>query len=146
MAAKVVKASMGLGQDKHDYSTRVQQDDQPHPHPQLEDLVNTVGLSLVQEFVQYLKGPEGEEALETILSQQAIVVSKLATTQEAKKAARVTASEAVCGSYDAVQRKWGEALSSGSMKLLAGVAVLYVMLVGVGVLLTLWRFAFFGLH
>lgn len=121
----------------------------PHPHPQVEDMVNTVAFSLTQELVQYLKGPAGAEALECILDRQSRVVSKLATTEEARQAMRAAAAEVVVGSYNAAQRKWTEVLNGtgryGLQCVGIGVAV-YVSLLAAGLLLTLWRFAFFGLH
>ncbi|KAG0586661.1 hypothetical protein KC19_2G107100 [Ceratodon purpureus] len=143
MAGKIVKATMGLGLDSKAY-----EDGKPHPHPQIEDLVNTVGFSLVKELIQYLKGPEGAEALEIILEKQSRVVSNLATTNEARQATRVAAQEFIVGSYDAVQRKWLEFYKQmpSAAPYLALLLAGYVVLLAVGFLLSCWRFAFYGLH
>jgi hypothetical protein len=144
MAGRIIKASTGLG-----VGTK-SDDGKEHPHPQVEDMVNTVGFSLVQELMQYLKGPEGEQALEHILDCQSRVVAKLAPTPEARQAMRVAAAEVVAGSYDAAYRKWAEAFhgarTSGIQYFLAMAVLVYVSLLATGVLLTCWRFAFFSLH
>jgi len=143
-----VKNSTGLSHDsKSSYVDY--QDDKPHPHPKVEDIVNTVGFSLIQEIMQYLKGPEGEEAMETIFTTQSRVAARLALTDEAKRATRIAAQEAMTGTYDGAQRKSQEVFATIPRSLLtAGSIVLgsYVVLLSVGVLFSLWRFALFGLQ
>jgi hypothetical protein len=143
MAGKIVKATVGFGLDQKAY-----EDGKPHPHPQIEDAVNTIGFSIVQQLIQYLKGPEGEEAIEFILDRQSRVVSNLATTPEARQATRVAAQEAIVGSYDVVQQRWTDFYHGlpKAAPFLAAVVAAYVFLLALGFLLTCWRFAFYGLH
>jgi len=143
-----VKNSTGLSHDSKasyvDY-----QDDRPHPHPKVEDMVNTVGYSLIQEIMQYLKGPDGEEAMETIFNTQSRVAARLALTEDARRATRIAAQEATSGTYDGVERKTQEFYSKIPPSLVTAGSVLlgsYVVLLSVGVLFSLWRFALFGLQ
>lgn len=125
------------------------QDEKPHPHPKVEEVVNTVGFSLIQEIMQYLKGPDGEEAMEVIFRSQSRVAARLALTEEAKRATRVAAEEAMTGTYDGVQHKCQEMLGIMPPSLLTAGSVLlggYLVLLSVGVLFSLWRFALFGLQ
>ena len=143
-----VKNSTGLGHDsKANYVDY--QDDRPHPHPKVEDLANTVGYSLIQEVMQYMKGPDGEEAMEIIFSTQSRVAARLALADEAKHAARIASQEAVTGSYDAVERKSQELFKKLPPSLWTTGSILlgsYVLLLSVGMLFSLWRFALFGLQ
>lgn len=124
-------------------------DNKEHPHPKVEDLTNTVGKSLIQELMQYMKGPEGQNALEVIFQSQSRVAARCALSEDAKRAARVAAEEATTGTYDGVQRKWQESFSAipPTVRTL-GSAVLgaYVVLLSTGFLFSLWRFALFGLQ
>jgi hypothetical protein len=124
------------------------QDEKPHPHPKVEDMVNTVGYSLIQEVMQYLKGPDGEDAMEVIFTTQSRVAARLAVTEEARRAARIAAHEATAGTYDGGERKVKEALANIPPHFVTVVSILigsYVVLLSAAMLLSLWRFALFGL-
>jgi hypothetical protein len=125
------------------------QDDKPHPHPKVEDIVSTVGFSLIQESMEYLKSPAGLEAMTVILTAQSRVAARLALTEEARQAAQITAQEATAGTYDGAERKTREAWSKIPPSLVTiGFIVIgtYLVLFSVGLLFSLWRFALFGLH
>lgn len=143
-----IKNSTGLGHDPKESYVNYQ-DDRPHPHPQVEDMMNTVGYSLIQQIMQYLQGEDGEAAMEAIFATQSKVAASLAVSDEARKASRIAAQEVVVGSYDAVERKyqeWFKGLPSYLTIVVFPVAACYVFLLAMGILLSLWRFAFFGLQ
>lgn len=80
--------------------------------------------------------------------EQAGNVARQATTQEGREGSRISAQEAVTGSYDAVEKKWKESwdrLPPQYMPILLGAGIFVAMLL-LGLLLALWRFALFGLH
>jgi hypothetical protein len=143
-----VKNKTGISHDTKESYVNYQ-DDKPHPHPMVEDVVNTIGYSLIQELMQYLKGPDGEEALEIIFNEQARVGARLAMTEESKRAARVTAQEGMTGTYDGIEWKMKEMWGSLNPSLITIGGILlgsYILLLSVGMLFSLWRFAFFGLQ
>jgi hypothetical protein len=142
MAGKIVKGATGLGTEINF------QDDKDHPHPQVEDLVNVIGISLVQALIQYLKGPDGEDAITHILETQTRVISNLATTEEVRQASRVIAREITTGTYDGITQKWIEFSNRlpKSSPFMAAFVAAYTALFAVGLLLTCWRFALRGLH
>lgn len=143
-----IKNPTGLGHDPKESYVNCQ-DDKTHPHPQVEDVVNTIGYSLIQEIMHYLQGEDGEAAMETIFATQSKVAASLAVSDEARKASRIAAQEVVVGSYDAVERKyqeWLKGLPSYLTSVVFLVAACYVFLLAVGILLSLWRFALFGLQ
>ena len=124
-------------------------DGKPHPHPKVEDMVNTIGFSLIQEMLQYLKSPDGEAALEAILTTQSKVAARLATSSSTLGASRIAAQEFVAGSYEGVQRKMTEIVHKVPPRV-RSVGLLFVScycgMLAVGLLISLWRFALFGLH
>lgn len=142
-----IKNSTGIAHDdRANYANY--DDDRPHPHPKVEDLVNTVGYSLIQEIMQYMQSEAGESAIERILATTSTVVARQALNEETKVAARVAAEEAVTGSYDAVERKYQVAWKNlpPLVKTLGIPAVtVYVFFLSLGLLCSLWRFTFLGL-
>lgn len=107
------------------------------------------GNSLVQEILHYLKGPEGKEAMEVIFSSQCRVAARLALSEDAKRAARMAAEEAAAGSFDGLERKgWQIIAGLPSWLFSLGFVLLgcYAVLLSVGLLCCLWRFALFGVR
>jgi hypothetical protein len=124
-------------------------DGKPRPHPKVEDMVNTIGFSLIQEMLQYLRSPDGEAALEAILTTQSKVAARLATSSSTLGASRIAAQEFVAGSYEGAQRKVTELVHKVPPNV-RSVGLLfvscYIGMLAVGLLISLWRFALFGLH
>ena len=88
------------------------------------------------------------QAITGLILEQAGNVARQATTEEGRKGSRISAQEAVVGSYDAVERKWKEwweHLPRSAVPLMLGAAT-FVGLLLMGLMLALWRFALFGLH
>lgn len=83
-----------------------------------------------------------------LVLEQAGNVARQATTQEGREGSRISAQEAVTGSYDAVEKKWAESwkrLPPQFMPIFLCAGSFVAMLL-LGLLLALWRFVLFGLH
>lgn len=83
-----------------------------------------------------------------LVLEQAGNVARQAATQEGRAGSRISAMEAVTGSYDAVEKKWQEKwqqLPTQYVPIFLGAGVFFGMLL-TGLLLALWRFVLFGLH
>lgn len=83
-----------------------------------------------------------------LVLEQAGNVARQATTQEGRAGSRISAQEAVTGSYDAIEKKWKETwqqLPPQYVPVFLG-ACIFVALLLTGLLLALWRFVLFGLH
>ena len=83
-----------------------------------------------------------------LVLEQAGNVARQATTQEGRAGSRVSAMEAVTGSYDAVEKKWQEKwqqMPTQDVPIFLGACIFVGMLL-TGLLLALWRFVLFGLH
>ena len=101
--------------------------------------------SLNEMFTQ-LSDEHTQQIISNLLTTQAAVLAKFAISETSKKAARTNAEEAFKGTYDAVEQKWKEwfkHLPLSNILLPAGSAL--VGSLALGLLLTLWRFALFGL-
>ena len=117
-------------------------------HPKIESVVNTVVYSLSKESLQYLKGPEGEQALAGIITRLAHAGSRFVATEEARRAIRLTAEEATTGLCDGLGLKVHDlGTKVPRLVVVAGGVVVgaYAVLLAVGLLLCLWRFSLFGL-
>ena len=89
---------------------------------------------------------QGVQAVGKLTRSQAIVLADQALTELGRTAARTAATEAVTGSYDALEKKYLEFAGGAwtKMVLLPAVAAIGSMF-GAGLLLALWRFVLFGL-
>lgn len=128
----------GIGAEKH-----------PHAeHGMTEDYVSASVHAAVSQAFRELTDPHNTAALTGLVSEQGGNVARQATTSVGRASSRITAEEAVAGSYDAVEKKWNEWWSSmpPSYATIFFVACAFVGLLLTGLLLALWRFVLFGLH
>lgn len=82
-----------------------------HPnaeHRRTEDYVSAGAHAAVSQMFTELTDRRNMQALTGLVLEQAGNVARQATTEEGRKGSRISAQEAVTGSYDAVERKWKE--------------------------------------
>ncbi|KAL3161169.1 hypothetical protein ABBQ38_009538 [Trebouxia sp. C0009 RCD-2024] len=122
-----------------------------HPnaaHSMTEDYASAGAHAVVSQIFRELTDRRNMQALTGLILEQAGNVARQATTEEGRKGSRISAQEAVVGSYDAVERKWKEwweHLPRSVVPMMLGAGIFVGMLL-MGLLLALWRFALFGLH
>lgn len=114
----------------------------------LDELVSTIIFSFLRQSMEYMKEPEGEEAIKFVMSLLARAASKFVETNQAKVAIRVGAEEATKGLWDGCHRK----VDDIAMKVPRVILWLVLLVVGaygallaVGLVLCLWRFSLYGL-
>lgn len=122
-----------------------------HPqaeHSMTEDYVAAGAHAAVSQIFRELTDRRNMQALTGLILEQAGNVARQATTEEGRRGSRISAQEAVVGSYDAVERKWAEwweHLPRSVVPMMLGAGI-FVGLLLLGLLLALWRFALFGLQ
>lgn len=122
-----------------------------HPnadHGMTEDYVSAATHAAVSQAFRELTDHHNMAALSGLLLEQAGNVARQATTQTGRAGSRISAEEAVAGSYDAVEKKWKEWWSNmpPSYATVLFAAGGFVGLLLTGLLLALWHVALFGLH
>ena len=86
------------------------------------------------------------QAVGKLTRAQAIILADQALTELGRTAARVAATEAVTGSYDALEKKYMEFAGGAWTKMVLVPALGAIgSMFGAGLLLSLWRFVLFGL-
>ena len=122
-------------------------------HPQAdhgitEDYVSAGAHAAVSQAFRELTDRRNMQALTGLVLEQAGNVARQATTPEGRAGSRISAEEAVAGSYDAVEKKWNEWWGNmpPSYATVFFAACAFIGLLLMGLLLALWRFALFGLY
>ena len=112
-----------------------------------EDYVAAGAHAAISQIFRDLVEPENMASLTSLIHEQAANVARQAVTEEGRRGSRVSAMEAVTGSYDALERKyhdwWKSMPPSFAILFCTACAFLGLLLLGLG--LALWRFAIFGL-
>lgn len=122
-----------------------------HPdadHGMTEDYVAAGTHAAVSQAFRELTDPHNMAALTGLILEQAGNIARQATTPVARAGSRISAQEAVTGSYDAVEKKskeWWENTPPLYAPLFF-VAAGFVGLLLTGLLLAVWRFVLFGLR
>ncbi len=122
--------------------------ERPHAeHGMTEDYVAAGAHAAVSQAFRELTDPRNMGALTSLVVEQAGNVARQAITFEGRAGSRISAEEAVTGSYDALERKYKEWWQNmpPSYATLFCIACGFVGMLLLGLLLALWRFALFGL-
>lgn len=119
-----------------------------HKHEKVEDYTSSVADSVIRELFATLSSEQANAVIARVIQQQATVIAVSSASKEARMAARIGAKEAFLGSYDAVEEKYGGMMKNVPpmvQKFGAPVGAAVGSIFAAGLLLSVWRFALFGL-
>lgn len=139
---------MGIFKRKQIHSTtEVAEADVLTEHVKMESYARGVAHAVVAQALQEMLSPENMKAITGLVMEQGGNVARQAITEDGRRGSRISAEEAVTGSYDALERKWNEAMERllPSQKIILGMAAAVVVVLILGLTLALWRFVLFGL-
>lgn len=116
-------------------------------HGMTQDYVAAGAHAAVSQAFRELTDPQNVAVLSGLVLEQAGNLARQATTDVARAGSRISAQEAVSGSYDAVEKKWNEWWSNlpPSYTTIFLAVCAFVGMLMLGLLLALWRFVLYGL-
>ena len=117
-------------------------------HGMTEDYVAAGAHAAVSQAFRELTDRQNVAALSGLVLEQAGNLARQAATPVGRAGSRISAQEAVTGSYDAVEKKWNEWWSNlpPSYTTIFLAACAFIGLLLLGFFLALWRFVLFGLN
>jgi hypothetical protein len=142
---KRIAHRLHIGGHTSDSETELPPEEQ---HPKVQGYAGAVAAAVVDDILKKFGGEEGIYVLTKLVGIISTQLADEAVSEKAKKTTRINAQEAFTGSYDAVERKWKEFFKKlpTSALWLALVAGAYLVALAIALLLSLWRFAVFGLR
>ncbi|OAE26122.1 hypothetical protein AXG93_2227s1050 [Marchantia polymorpha subsp. ruderalis] len=146
VSAMVAAGPMGRTLSKLGISSK---SDSNKQHDKMEDYTASAASAFCHSLFQYLADDEGLEAVKKLFEQISLLLQEFAVSKESQRVSSTGGYMAVLGAYDGVERKINNLTSklpasvkTAAFPVLAG----YGALLASGLLLSLLRFAFYGLH